>query len=137
MMKSFFDGREYHCFQTRPGPRPGSPGRPGQFFFFKSKRCRFSKKIKQKSTGRNRVFDWVNWVVGSTHRVFPSPIFSSTQPDSSPRRSGSGSTRRAGPGFKTMGNTTTSRLQTRAEVGTSLTIYVWNTNYYNCIWYQE
>jgi hypothetical protein len=49
-MKSFFDGREYHCFQTRPGPRPGSrvltgsPGRPGQFFFFKSKQCRFSKK---------------------------------------------------------------------------------------------
>jgi hypothetical protein len=35
-------------------------GSPDQFFFFlKSKQRRFSKKQKQKSTGRNRVFDRV------------------------------------------------------------------------------
>jgi len=51
---------ECHSFKTRldgrPGPRlgfwvlTGSLGRLGQFFF-KSKRCRFSKKNNQKSTG--------------------------------------------------------------------------------------
>jgi hypothetical protein len=53
---------------------------------------------KQKSTGCNQVFDRVlpGQPAGS-HRVFHSPIFSSTWPGSSPE-----STRRAGPGFKTM-----------------------------------
>jgi hypothetical protein len=49
--------------------------------------------IKKKSTGCNRVFDQV----AGLHRVFPSPFFSSTRPDSSP-----GSTRQAGLDFKTM-----------------------------------
>jgi len=79
-----------HSFQTRLGPRLGSqvltesPGRPYQFFLKKSKRRRFSKK--QKLMGRNRFFDRVNRVVGSarSHRVFPSSIFSSTRPRSSP-----------------------------------------------------
>ena len=57
------------------------------FFFFKSKRCRFSKK-KKKSTGLQP------GLARSTRRisrVFPYPVFSSTRPSSSPE-----STRRAG-----------------------------------------
>jgi len=75
----------------RPGPvaSPGFKfwlGWPGQFFFFfKSKRYRFSKK---KLTDCNRVLP--GQPAGSTgsQRVFPYPIFSSTRPGSSPCQAG-------------------------------------------------
>jgi hypothetical protein len=101
----------YHStFKTRPGgrlgPRPrfqvltGSLGRPGQFFFLNQNGVVLVKK-KQKSAGLQLGLDWVlpGQPAGSagSHHVFSSPIFSSTWPDSSP-----GSTRWAGPGFKTM-----------------------------------
>ena len=85
----------------RPGPVQGSGsgfwlGLPGQIFFLKNNVVLVKK---QKSTGCNQVFDRVlpGQPVGSagSHRVFPSPIFSSTRPGSSP-----GSTRQAGPVLK-------------------------------------
>ena len=78
-------------FRLGPVQDPGFDRVARVNFFFKSKRCRFSKK--KKSTGCNRVFGQV----AGLHRVFPSPVFSSTRPDSSP-----GSTRQAGLDFKTM-----------------------------------
>jgi hypothetical protein len=85
----------HHSFQTQSKARVSSfdrvngfwPGRPGQFFFLKSKRCRFRKK--QKSTGCNRVFYWV-LLSQPGHRVNP------------PGRRGSEATHRVGPGFKAM-----------------------------------
>jgi hypothetical protein len=59
----------------------------------KSKRRRFSKKTKQKSTACNRVFDQVSRVTPG----FFFPFFSSIQPDFI-----LGSTSRAGPDFKAM-----------------------------------
>jgi len=79
------------CLVAGPVQGPGSrfwlghqvlTGSPGQFFFFKSKRRRFSKKKKQKSTG-------LQPGLARSHRVFPSPIFSSTRPGSSPGSAGS------------------------------------------------
>jgi len=61
-------------------------------FFFKLKRCYFSKK---KLTSCNRVFDWVTGSTGS-HQIFPFFIFSSTRSIFSPKLAGSRVT--AGPG---------------------------------------
>jgi len=83
-------------FRSRPVQGPGfgfwSSHRVGRVNFFKSKQRRFSKKTKV--NGLQSGF-WSS--LPGSHRVFSYPIFSST-------RSGSslGSTRRAGPGFKTM-----------------------------------
>jgi hypothetical protein len=49
-------------------------GRDNLYFIKNSKRCRFSKKQKQKSTGCNRVFDWD--FAGSTRRVTSGHDFS-------------------------------------------------------------
>jgi hypothetical protein len=72
-----------HSFKTRPGPRPGfqvltgSPGRPGQFFFFLNQNDVVLVK-KQKSMGLQPD------LVGSTgppgqsagsHQIFSSPVF--------------------------------------------------------------
>ena len=70
----------------RPGPVVGPVQGPGQFFFLKSKRRRFSKK--QMSTGHNRVFDRV--------ADFFLPLFF-LQPDPAPAPA-----RPTEPGFKTM-----------------------------------
>jgi hypothetical protein len=84
---------EENSFQTRSSSRFGFrvlTGLSGSIFF-KLKRHRFSiKKKKQKSTGRNRVFDQVT-------PGFFFPYFFSIRPGSNP-----GSTRRVEPGFKTM-----------------------------------
>ena len=95
-----------HSFQTRPGgqpgPRPGfriligSPGLLGQFFFFLNQNnVILVKKKKQISTGCNRVLPG--------HTGFFLHLFF-LQPDSvpAPSRPGPRSTRRVGPGFKTM-----------------------------------
>ena len=75
-----------HSFQTRPGSRPKSrvlTGSPDQFFFLNQNNVVLVKnknKNQQVATG---------FLTGS-RRIFPSPIFSSTRPGSSPE-----STRRA------------------------------------------
>ena len=63
-----------------PVKDPGSGFWPGQFFFFKSKQCRFSKKTK------------VNGFATGSCQLIPSvffPFFSSTRPGSCPRSAGS------------------------------------------------
>jgi hypothetical protein len=57
----------------------GSPSRLGQFFLNQNDIV-LAKRKKQKSTGRNRVFDRV----AGSRQVFLSPIFSSNRLDSSP-----------------------------------------------------
>jgi hypothetical protein len=83
------------CLVAGPVQGPGSrfwlghqvlTGSPGQFFFFKSKRRRFSKKKKTK-VNRFATGSWPG--LARSHRVFPSPIFSSTRPGSSPGLAGS------------------------------------------------
>jgi len=85
---------------------PGSRFWPGHWVdrvssFFLNQNGVVLVKKKQKSAGLQLGLDWVlpGQPAGSagSHHVFSSPIFSSTWPDSSP-----GSTRWAGPGFKTM-----------------------------------
>jgi hypothetical protein len=83
------------------------PGRPGQFFFLKkkSKRCRFSKKKNKSQRVCHRVLTGSCRVTGSTRRVSRvTPGFSFPRFFINPARvgRGPGSTRRAGPGFKTM-----------------------------------
>ena len=74
-------------------------------FFFKSKRCHFSKKKKEKLTGCNRVFNKV--LPGQLgHRVTPGfsfpYFFFQLSPVPALGWLGPESTRRASPGFKTM-----------------------------------
>jgi hypothetical protein len=103
-------------FKTRPGPRlgfrvlarsPGLTGSAGSILLKKNQNDVVLVKKKQKKTKANG-FVTGSWPglarsAGSpgrpagSHRVFPSPVFSSTRPGSGP-----GSTRRAGPGFKTI-----------------------------------
>jgi hypothetical protein len=82
-----------HSFQTRPGGRPGprsrfrvlteSPGRPSQFFL-KKKNQNDAILVKNKNVNRLQSGFWPG-LIGSTrqttrsHRVFSSPIFSSTR----------------------------------------------------------
>jgi len=75
----------------RPGPVQGSGSGfwPGQFFKKKSKRRRFSKKKKQKSTGLSPGLAGSPGRPAGSHRVFPSPVFSSTWPGSGPGSAGS------------------------------------------------
>jgi hypothetical protein len=79
---------ECHSFKTRldgrPGPRlgfwvlTGSLGRLGQFFF-KSKRCRFSKK---KITKSQRVYNRIlsDQPTGLAYRLFSSLVFFESGP---------------------------------------------------------
>ena len=74
------------------------PGRPGQFFIKKNQNDVVLVKKKQKSTGLSP---------GQPgHTGFFLPLFfRQPGPVPVPGRPGPGSTRRAGPGFKTMNNT--------------------------------
>ena len=84
----------------KPGPvagpvkDPGSGFWPGQFFFLKNQNNVVLVK-KQKSTG-------LQPGLASSHRVFSFPFFLQPGPVHVPGRPGPWSTRRAGPGFKTM-----------------------------------
>ena len=75
-------------------------GSSGSIFFLKSKRRCFSKKKKNQRVATK--FLTGSCRVNRAHRVFSSPIFSSTRPGSSPGSAGPESTRRAGPSFKSM-----------------------------------
>jgi len=90
----------------RPGPRPGfrvlagSPGLTGSILFKKNQNdVVLVKKNKSQRVCHRVLTGSPGRPAGSagSHRVFPSPVFSSTRPVSGPR-----SARRAGPGFKTM-----------------------------------
>jgi hypothetical protein len=91
-----------HSFQTRPGPRLGfrvligSLCRPGQFFFKNQNDVVLVKKNKSQrvATGYCRV-------TGSTE-FFLTLFFLQPSPVPASGRPGHGSTRRAGPGFKTI-----------------------------------
>ena len=71
-----------------PVQSPGSGFWPGQFFFFKNQNDAVLVKQKTKKNKSQRVCNRVllGQPAGSvrSHRVFSSPVFSSTRPDSSP-----------------------------------------------------
>jgi hypothetical protein len=80
----------------RPGPVQGSgsgfwpglrvwPGRPGQFFKKKNQ----NDVVLVKKNKSQRVCHRVLTGSAGSHRVFPSPVFSSTRPGSSPGSAGS------------------------------------------------
>jgi len=114
----------------RPGPMAGPVRGPGfgfwrdhrvgrvnSLFLKKSKRRHFSKKKKQKSTGCNRFLTRFCRVSRVNLPGHPSHteswlflFFFQPDPVPVPGRSGPGSTRRVGPGFKTIAFTASKRL---------------------------
>jgi hypothetical protein len=81
----------------------GSPDRPGQLFFFKSKRRRFSKKTKKIKVNGFATGFWSGFTgLARSHRIFFSLVFFQSGPVPAPDRSGPRSTYRTGSSFKTM-----------------------------------